>query len=94
MLGAYSGLSDILIISNPLLFYKKSFDQQLLDALELAGFSMFGLTILFLYQLFPLTADVCHVYSTKHGSDLSIVGSYITFAPFKMFISMTVIILC
>ena len=43
-----------------------------------------------------LTADV-HVYNVngiKHGSDLSIVGSYITFAPCKMYVTMKVIILC
>ena len=40
------------------------------------------------------TADVCHVNGTKHGLDLSIVGIYITFAQCKMFITMTVIILC
>ena len=35
---------------NPLLLCNKSFDQKLPDALALVGFSMFGLTILFLYQ--------------------------------------------
>ena len=36
-----------------------------------------------MFSLIPvtrLTADVCHVNGTKHGSDLSAVGSYITFA--------------
>ena len=37
-------------ISNPLLFCNKSFDQKLPDALALAGFSVPGLTILFLCQ--------------------------------------------
>ena len=41
-----------------------------------------------------LTADVCHVNCTKHGSDLSTVRNYITFAPCKLFLTMTVIILC
>ena len=40
-----------------------------------------------------LTADECRVNGTKHGSDLSIFGGYITFALCKMFITMTVIIL-
>ena len=58
---------------------------------------MFGQTIwaLSLYHAVTwLTADVCHVNDTKQGPDLSIVGSYITFALCKFFITMTVIILC
>ena len=35
---------------NYILVYNKNYDQKLPDALALAGFSMFGLTILFLYQ--------------------------------------------
>ena len=36
---------------------------------------MFGQTILYLYHVTTaVTADVCHVNVTKHGSDLSIVG--------------------
>ena len=36
--------------SKSLLFCNESIDQKLTDALALAGFSMFGLTILFFYQ--------------------------------------------
>ena len=59
-------------ISNPLLFCNKSFDQKTPDALALGGFSMFGVTILFLYQSRDL-----QLMDTKHVSDLSVVGSYI-----------------
>ena len=56
---------------------------------------MFGQTILYLYHVTTaVTADIYHVNGTKHGSDLSIVGSYVTFSPCKLFITMTVIILC
>ena len=41
-----------------------------------------------------LTADVCHVNGTKHGSDLSIVDSNITLSLCKLFITMTGIIIC
>ena len=55
---------------------------------------MFGQTILYLYHVTTaVTADICHVNGTKHGSDVSIVGSYVAFAPWKLFITMTVIIL-
>ena len=48
---AWSGSQHFLgRIINPLLLCNKSFDQKLRDALALAEFSMFDLTILFLYQ--------------------------------------------
>ena len=39
-----------------------------------------------------LIADVCHATGTKHGLDLFVVGSYITFASCNLFITLTVII--
>ena len=52
----------------------------------------------FNYSIFTaviwLTTDTCHVYGTKHGSDLSIVGSFATFHTCVLFITLTVIILC
>ena len=62
-------------INNSLLLCNNSFDQKLPDALALAGFSMFGLTIIFVILFMWQTADACHVNGTKHGLDVSIVGS-------------------
>ena len=48
---AYSGFQHFLgRISKPLLFCNKSSDQKVPEALALARFSMFGQTILLLYQ--------------------------------------------
>ena len=60
--------------SHTLFLCNKYFDQKLPYALALAALSMFDLRILFLYQSRDL-----QLISIKHGFDVHIVGSYITF---------------
>ena len=60
-------------------FFCKKIDQKLPDVLALAGIFNVWLNYSIFTAVTWLTADKCHVYGTKHGSDLSIVGSYVTF---------------
>ena len=60
--------------------------------LHVQGFNFLSNNCIFIPVTW-LTADVCHVNGTKHDPDLSSVGSYITFAPCKIFITMIVTLL-
>ena len=65
--------------SHTLFLCNKYFDQKIPNALALAAFFIVRSDNSIFIPVTWLTADACHVNSSKHGSNVYIVGSCITF---------------